>query len=309
MSIDVLLLFFAATLGWALTRAALCAVAATREVIAEGRSTALRIKLLFASAIAAAYGALTLAHAGPGWYPAGGGPVLAVIVAAAIMAIGALINGGCYFGSITYIGRGKAEYLFTLVGITLAARTNLAARLGVGAEAHLRPAPSSLELDTLVGIAILFSLAAGYSIVRASGSRLYGRVWYTLLAASAATLLYLRLPGWNYASVLVSLSNIDHQAFNWQHNALALMLFAGAIASSFVGGLWQPAGLTAIGSARRLIGGFVLASAAQSIPGGNDTLLAWAIPGFGGYGVLAYAVMLAVLLFCWWVSTRRQSSP
>ena len=309
MSIDVFPVVLAATLGWALTRASLCAVQATKEVAVESRYTALRIKLLFASVIAAAYGVLTLANVGLGWYPARGGTAVAVIFAALLMAIGTLINGGCYFGSITYIGRGKADYLFSLVGITLAARINLAAQLGLAADSHLQHAPPPFVIGAQTVGAILLSLAAGYNIIHVSGTKPWGRMGYTLLAAIAATLLYLHLPGWSYATVLASLSQIDHQAFNWQLNALGLALFGGAIASGLVGGLWQPARPTPIGSARRLIGGFVLASAAQSIPGGNDTLLAWVIPGLGSYGFLAYAVMLAVLLFCWWVSTRLQSRP
>ena len=34
---------------------------------------------------------------------------------------------------------------------------------------------------------------------------------------------------------------------------------------------------------------------AQIIPGGNDTLLLWTIPGLATYGALAYGTMIAVI--------------
>lgn len=48
-----------------------------------------------------------------GWQTVAGGVLLG---------LGALLNGGCYLGSITYLGSGNSNFLFTLVGIALSLR-------------------------------------------------------------------------------------------------------------------------------------------------------------------------------------------
>jgi hypothetical protein len=43
---------------------------------------------------------------------------------------------------------------------------------------------------------------------------------------------------------------------------------------------------------------------AALVPGGNDMLLLWAIPGLTLYGVLAYLIMLAVIALAFLVGKR-----
>ena len=86
---------------------------------------------------------------------------------------------------------------------------------------------------------------------------------------------------------------------------MACALFAGAVASCIAAGQWRPDLPDVRGAARCLGGGFLLESAAHAIPGGNDGLLFWAMPGLAAYGFLAYAVILSVLLLVWSAATRR----
>jgi toxin CptA len=283
-------------------------VGATYEMAVEGQRTSLWVKLLLVATIAGTFGLLTIATGTTGHYPAGGGTMVAVILAAAVMALGTLINGGCYFGSIVYLSRGRSDYLFTLIGIGIAARIGLADRFGVAAMSQTHEAPSAPVLSALTGLAVVVALLAGYAAWRSGASGVSRRVLYTMLAAVCASLLFLHLPGWTYGTVLTSLSQVDRLGFNWHQNALGAAFFGGAIVSSIVGGLSQPTWLTFTGTLRCLAGGFVMESAARMIPGGNDTLLLWAIPGFGSYGLIAYATMFIMLLACWRVTTLRRAT-
>ena len=50
-----------------------------------------------------------------------------------------------------------------------------------------------------------------------------------------------------------------------------------------------------MGGVRRFAGGTIMGLGAALVPGGNDTLLLWAIPGLTIYGVLAYGSMLVAI--------------
>jgi len=304
--VDISLVLLAATLGWAAARAGLCAVAATQEAVIQARPTALLVKVLVVVTITAAYGTLTLASHSLGRYPGADGLLGAVIAGAAIMALGTIINGGCYFGSLVYIGRGNSDYLFTLVGITLATRIGLAGRFGLDSHAELRPSPTPTVLVAVVIIAVVIGLLVLFTLRREASAAVDTRLRNALLAGLAATALFVHLPGWNYAGVLASLGHADQLGFDVRQNALGLALFVGAITSARTAGLWQPTWPTLSGALRCLAGGFVMESAARMIPGGNDALLFWAVPGLGTYGLVAYAVMMLVLSLAW---LTRRSRP
>jgi len=51
---------------------------------------------------------------------------------------------------------------------------------------------------------------------------------------------------------------------------------------------------------RCLVGGAVMAYGASRIPGGNDALLLWSIPGLTLYGFAAYVVLLLTLIVALW---------
>lgn len=297
-------LLIAAGLGGCLARASLCAVAATQEAVVQGRYLALQMQLLAMASAGVVLLALCLRRGAVG-LPGTSVSLLHVAVAAGVMAIGALINGGCYLGSILYLGRGKSNFLFSLLGIALAARADLASVAGLGAQAVPRPLPGeALVLSFIVAFGIvavfaLWSARAG----RAAGSD--SRIVFTLLAGLFAGVLMHRLPGWGYNSALSSLGRVGLSPANAGSIALACALFAGAVASCIAAGQWRPELPDVHGALRCLAGGFLLESAARAIPGGNDGLLFWVMPGLGAYGFVAYGVILSLLLLVWSAATRR----
>jgi hypothetical protein len=301
---DPFLLLLAGALGWCLARASLCAVAATQEAVLHRRATALYLQLIAVSLAGVSLLGASLVTGSPARLPGAGAPLLQLLAAAAVMAAGALLNGGCYLGSILYLGRGKANFLFCLVGIALAARFALPAHAGIAV-----PVSSAGLPDVALRLAAIaaFACCAGVAFRAALGACASGidvRIVYTLVAGLLAGALMAHAPGWGYNVALGAIGRAGIDAFNVEAVLPACALFAGAVASCIAAGQWSPERPTLRGAARCLAGGFVLESAARCIPGGNDTLLFWVMPGLGGYGFVAYVVILSVLLLAWSIAAR-----
>ena len=76
----------------------------------------------------------------------------------------------------------------------------------------------------------------------------------------------------------------------------AIAVLAGVIVSALIGRSFALRRTSAAGAAARLAGGILMGSGALLVPGGNDTLMLWAIPGLTFYGLTAYLVMIATIL-------------
>ena len=302
---DLWTIGLAAGLGWYLARAALCAVAATQEAIQAQRPTGLTMQVIALSTTAVVLLGLSLWIGDVGRLPGDGGSRLTVALAACVMALGAMLNGGCYLGSIMYLGRGKANFLFSLAGIALAVRADLPGAWGLATHASLRPQPDNTALGVAtLGFAVLVVLAVR-ALRRSHGVSLDARIGATLFAGLLAGTLMLHSPGWGYAALLNAVGHWGIAPFDASLVAPAVALFAGAVASCIAAGTWAPAGPTWIGALRCLAGGFVMESAAHCIPGGNDVLLLWTMPGLGGYGLFAYSILLSTMLLVWRLFGQR----
>jgi toxin CptA len=294
--IDWFATLIAAALGWSLARGALCAVAATQQAVVEQKAAGLYLQLTATAVTGVTLLGLSLWIGDIGRLPGDAGTRLTIIVGAVVLALGALLNGGCYLGSIMYLGRGKTNFLFTLAGIAVAARCNLAAVLGLSAHPSLRPQPNNPTLWAAIGVfAVLVGLAV-FGIRREAGRSLDSRTGYTVLAGVLAAALMIHMPGWNYATLLNGIAALPAKPLDLTQVVPAIALFVGAVASCIAAGTWQPSAPTGIGMLRCLAGGFVMESAARCIPGGNDVLLFWAMPGLGAYGLLAYSLILSTML-------------
>jgi hypothetical protein len=90
-------------------------------------------------------------------------------------------------------------------------------------------------------------------------------------------------------------------------DAGAIAVLAGVVVSALIGRSFTLSKPKVAGAASRLVGGFIMGSGALLVPGGNDTLMLWAIPGQTFYGLTAYAVMLATIVAI--MVVRRTFSP
>ncbi|MBS0387789.1 MAG: YeeE/YedE family protein [Proteobacteria bacterium] len=286
---DALLFLLAFALGAALSRTSLCAVAGVQQAVAARDYAGLQ-RLALAACGA---GVVLLLLAGlrpgevllPGAVPFHAG----LIMGGVLLGVGALLNGGCYLGSVLYLGSGNLNFLFTLAGIGA----------GVRITELLRWFPDSAATLPHAAMGTLWMFgASGFTLVIAA--LLLRRVrsvaaWLAVATGVLAGLVYARRPGWSYGTVLESLAHGRHALMDWSANLSALLLFAGALAGAALAGRFHLQRPTLLRALRCAAGGLVMGFGAALVPGGNDMLLLWAIPGLTIYGVLAYLVMLAVI--------------
>jgi uncharacterized protein len=204
-----------------------------------------------------------------------------------LLGVGALLNGGCYLGSVLYLGSGNLNFLFTLAGIAGGVRL---------VESFTGPPGTAAGLRTMMGPWPLAGLGVFVLIVGLllSRRRFQGR-WLAAAAGLLGGLVYARHPGWSYGAVLESLAQGALSAMDWLGNLAPLLLFAGALAGARLQGRFRLQRPSWLRAARCLAGGAIMGLGAAQVPGGNDMLLLWAIPGLTNYGPLAYVSMLAVI--------------
>lgn len=278
------LIALTAVLGLLMSRTSLCTLAGVQQCLRERSLAGLRPMLA-----AAAAAGLVLLAASRLW-PARivlppAQPIAASLLAGGVLlGAGALLNGGCYLGSVLYIGRGNANFLLTLLGLGLAARAAAAPmRWPAGAAQH-----AAMGTVLLLGL-VLFALLLGLALGRRRPA--------VVLAAGAAGLvagaIYALQPAWSYGVVVDALARSEGGMLPALLSAL--MLFAGASVGALLQHRWQFVAPAPLKSLRCLAGGFLMGCGAHLVPGGNDLLLLWAIPGLTLYGLLAYLVMAATI--------------
>jgi hypothetical protein len=132
--------------------------------------------------------------------------------------------------------------------------------------------------------------------------------WPWPLAAAAcgvvAALLFARAPDWTYGQAIQALTWADLQPLAWRHEVPAVATFLGVSAGALLYGQFQFVKIAPLRALRCLLGGALMAVGANRIPGGNDVLLLWSIPGLAVYGFVTYLVMLATLVAAFWAGRR-----
>ncbi|HEX9139654.1 MAG TPA: YeeE/YedE thiosulfate transporter family protein [Steroidobacteraceae bacterium] len=297
--LDWLLLGLAFVFGFGLTRTSVCTVAAVRTHILERDTRSLLCILVAASAAGAVLLGfawiwpqqirLPLDSSVPGWALLGG----------FILGAGALINGGCYLGSITYLCRGNLNFLFTLFGIVAGARF-AAIMFGMRimpAAAQLSGRPYFSAIGTL-GCLLVLSTGLWLMASRARNDERFARIsrrmgWAAAFCGAVAAVIFARHPNWSYGTLLEQLAAADHAVLEPVVLCSALALFAGAVIGARHRWHWHAP--TVLGSGRRFVGGILLSIGALLVPGGNDTLLLWTIPGLASYGFIAFGAMLLTI--------------
>jgi hypothetical protein len=294
--IDALLLLLTFSLGVVLSRVSLCAVAGVQQAVSARNYAGLQRLALAAGSAGVVL--LVLAGLVPGMVLLPGAVTLGpgVIVGGVLLGLGALLNGGCYLGSVLYLGSGNFNFLFTLAGIGVGARIAVELAHAAGMVGAARAAMGPMWIAGAIGFALLVIV-----LVRRGRS---SAAWLAVCAGVLAGLVYARHPAWSYGTVLETLSHGRHALMDWTANLSALLLFAGALAGAAMAGRFHLQRPTLLRALRCGVGGLVMGFGAALVPGGNDVLLLWAIPGLTPYGTLAYLIMLAVIGLGFLVGTR-----
>lgn len=292
---DLVTTVSAFVLGAALARANSCTVASAQRLVLHGRSD-----WLLGLGVAVCWAGLTLAGFAlflpqvvvlPAQLPVN----WQVVCGGVLLGLGATLNQGCFLGSVARLGRGELAYLFTLAGIALA----LAVSHWLVPAA--RGAPIGLigtgyrSSDWLLKAAVVFVPFVVFGLWRWYQHRQQPMLALHIVGISGGT-IYACNPDWSYTTGLSQVATSGVTADSLVAQSAAIAVVAGVAASAYRSRTARLRVPDLPGGSARLAGGLLMGTGAILVPGGNDTLMLWAIPGLTFYGVAAYAIMLATII-------------
>jgi hypothetical protein len=303
--VDLATIVLAAGMGFGMARAGLCLLATSADTVVRKDPIGMAIQAFTVGLMGALLLTAARVDASHPHLPGMGGELLPVLLGAVMLALGFAVNGGCYLGSVLYVGQGRANFSLTLVGIYLADRFSVPDRWGIHAmESHVASSPTSLPMSTLF---LALGIGAAWLLWSRRSQASTRRVWGVCLAAVSATALFWLHPGWGYGATIAGLAHAGLMSFGLNQIA-GLSVFVGAIVSCILAGQWHPSGFTRVGILRCLFGGYIMETGAQCVPGGSDTWVFWTIPGMGTHGLFAYAMVVTLLLGSQWLVAQRVRS-
>lgn len=292
-------------LGFALSRANTCTVTNTRTAIVDGNFGGLT-GLVYAMAWAGLVG-LALSLFAPSAFLLPSDITLdgTVVMGGAIMGIGAIVNNACLLGSVSRLGRGNVNYLFTLIGL------GTALFLFSGFLPDWLPKKEAIELHSIeespmwfIGF-LLFSLIVSISVWRLWKTK-NTRIIALAFVGVSGGLLFAFEPGWTYSTLFFTLWLWPDDFFVWLDELSAVTIFTGAVLSAYLKDKLAFVNFDWIAASRSLLGGLLMGFGAKLVPGGNDSLLLWAIPGSAYYAMVGYAVMIVTIAaYMHFVERRR----
>jgi len=290
-------------LGFALARAATCTVAATGRLIIAGKSDWM-VGLFVVAAWSAIvlFGVQNYTNIGINlpydiflsWQ---------MILASMIMGVGAFLNRACFVGTISKIGTGDFAYLLTFAGLALVLWLG---RLPLWDDVIFIDQQKNPLFDDRIRMVFLFlfALTAGYSLLQIIKHK--KRAMFALLTVGiSAALIFGTTDHWGYTSVVDNLVSGSGLSTGMALELSVLALFGGAMLSSWLKDRFKPRFASKTMAAMNFTGGFLMGLGAIAVPGGNDLLLLWVIPGMALYGFVAYGVMIATIAAIMMVMRRK----
>jgi hypothetical protein len=290
-------------IGHAVGQASTCAVTAAKEIVHHRRARLLA-GFLVASGVA---GLLCLPLAWTVGMRAGLPPEAGIggvlIGGALLLAAGALVNDACLFGTLARLSQGEVRFLGVPVGLFIGYALVTTSELEpVTLSSNLFGRPSAPAILLIVASAVL--LATGWAVLNRGGDAGSPGRWRLrtsmLVLGGAGALLFVLTPGWTYSEAVRQGVQEFGGTMPMAHTLAAILtglatlagaLTAGVASGSFI--LTRPA----VGCVCRSIsGGALMAIGAAWVPGGNDHLLLWSVPGGSVSGLVAYLVMSGAIL-------------
>lgn len=310
-----LALFCAAAMGFAMQRGATCTVAAVDEWVTTRRFSRL-LAILEASMwvsggllIAREFGtpfALPPVQALSGW----------TLIGAALLGLGALVNGACVFGAIARLGSGEWAYAATPVGFFVGC---VSVNAIFASPTTASPEEASHLLEAPTWVAWLFASYAAVRVVIALRARasatlreaLVGRPWSphaaTIVIGIAYVVMLLLAGAWAYTDVLAELARGMADGVNVRLS-LAAALLIGAVFGGWLSGRLRRIAPAPLAIGRAFAGGMLMAWGSLLIPGSNDSLVLLGMPLFLPYAWAAFATMCLVIS-AGLRMTRRRKAP
>ncbi len=303
----ILATLLAFIMGFTIRRGSVCAVIASKHLVVYGKQQRF-LAMLVAGAVA---GAVILPLA---WLlPSETGlayayPITATMIgAAALYALGARLNDGCAFGTLSRLSGGELSYLGTVAGMVA----------GAIATQHYRGDPiagtlSSMSEPTAFTLSLwLVMVIVAISVMRqrhfrniaqalAPGGGILRPFTAMIVIGIVGGLLYSLAGSWTYLALLekqaLVLSGDTVATSAPKATAGALALLTGAVAAAWRSGRFHIRMDSAAAWVTRFIGGIMIGSAAALIPGGNGALVVYGIPSGAPNAVVSLVIIMALLL-------------
>ena len=305
----------AMVMGFAIQRGATCTVAAVDELV--DRRGARSLLALVEASVWVTAGLLVAGRLG--WLPAmPAGFALSgwTIAGAALLGLGAFVNGACVFGAIARFGSGQWIYLATPLGFYLGCLT-LDRLFGPEPPRALTSASIVWQAPDLLVWLVLAVLAFRVVVPlvehRGALRELFTRRLWSAHAATTVIgvtfFVTLVLAGaWSYTDALADLARgMTHDLL--ARALLLLCLLFGALVGGWTAGRFGHTRVTASGLARCTAGGMLMGWGSLLIPGGNDGLILVAMPLLWPYAWVAFTTMCATVGGALIVKRRWLATP
>ena len=289
-------------------RASFCTVGAVKELLTTGR--AFMLASFVKAAIWVVGVTLLVAYALPAGFVEVSGWKLSILTVAggALFGVGAALNGGCAFSTLTRLGGGDVGMVVSLCGFLVGAGIYaFTTAAGLTVAAVESNAVLSTDAPWHLPVTVALALWMVWELMRLSRSAGPGNWHQRLLApryrlSTVALLmgvsnaaLYTSIGVWPYTQLFGQAAN--HVATGTPPpSAILWLLFVALIAgiglSAWQGRRfrwqWRPRWRWA----RYGTGGMLLGLGAALIPGGNDVLILHGIPSLSPHAVPAFLAML-----------------
>jgi uncharacterized membrane protein YedE/YeeE len=308
--------------GFACRRGSICAVLAARELVVDGRAQ--RLTSFFRGSLAAALVTIPLAWTFPGavelapnfqvtWW---------VLLGGAVFGVGALINGGCAFGTLVHIAGGNLSFLAVVPGIALG--YVLAAAIPGHAPRTAEPllAVAIPGMGGLAVFAALLALATALAVIALRDREISAAAvarwaknpeWRpgeaTIVMGVVAGFLYAFAGKWTYINLLSAVSVPASGGLTVVAAVGCGALVLGAVTAAATSGRIRLRGPMPAQSTRSLVGGILFGVGASLVPGGNDTMVLHLLPALTLHGIAAYGAMLFVLLLIMAIAPLPKPMP
>lgn len=291
---NALTILAAFILGFALSRASTCTVAATMRLVRQRK-----VDWLVGIAVAVSWSALTLFLIGlafQDWIaePQAFALNTTLVAAAVIMGVGAWMNSGCFIGSIGQVSSGNLSFLATFAG--LAVSQFIAGFVDI---LGLAPMSPTLRLSPQSGLPFwafvaVFATLLSWSIWRIAKRRQQAIIALAAMGCAAA-IVYSLQPTWSYEALIGRLVLGENVLNNLVVVLTVVALFAGATISAAMNQKFKLSHMGLMGTLSCFVGGMLMGFGALLMPGGNDTLILWVIPSFAFHALVAYLLMIATV--------------
>ncbi|USG62579.1 YeeE/YedE family protein [Sneathiella marina] len=306
--ISIVCIGLAGLIGFSAHRASLCSVRAVEELLTTRRGFMLASFVKSSLWVMGATLLITLFVPVDVMMTVGKELSLLTLVGGLLFGVGATINGGCAFSTLTRLGGGNIGVLLSLVGFVVGAAllelipmgpfSSLAVDTQTGMSLLTRwhmPLAIALSLWMLWELAKLrrsFSPSGWKNKVTASHYRLSTAA---LLMGVSNAILYVLVGAWPYTYVL------GHTARNAVTGAampavIYWLLFVALVVGVFLSA-WQGHRFRLVLAPNRqwlnyLFGGVLMGAGAGFIPGGNDVLMFQGLPSLSPHALPAFVAMM-----------------